>query len=353
MFEITCNGVPQTWQKGVVLLPTIDEDVGYWPAHDLYNEYGCFSYVCFYAKDFTIVYHFYCTRQPVTLHIKRLKPLPEIFTSMVHPGILFRDQLIKQYFKDRALLNGHDPANQTPPNFYIGFRCQSEISITLDAGRQYAWCSMHVTLDALPWHSFPSSLTQSLYPQLSAWAKHGFQADSPQPDSVSLQSIRDMLLIQEDQQVWMSHQNALLHSLARQAILSIGHIKSGRPDSRHKREQDILEVAAILDANLADPPEVSKLVKKVGTNQTTLRQGFKEIFNTGIKGYITNGRIAMSIHLLLSTSLSEKEIAEETGYASPEALIKVFTKRFNKPPGHFRNVFRNVGLDRNASKRSL
>jgi transcriptional regulator GlxA family with amidase domain len=162
-----------------------------------------------------------------------------------------------------------------------------------------------------------------------------------------------MLLYQDDQRLWL-HQNALLlHHLARQTVLNITQVTPGRPTAHHKRQEDVLKAAAILDANLSSPPEVKKLTKKIGTNQTTLRQGFKEIFNTGIKGYVTNGRLAMSIRLLLTTSLSEKEIAEETGYASTEALIKVFNKRFNRSPGYFRNWFRNVDLDRKGSESSF
>jgi AraC-like DNA-binding protein len=336
MFDITCNGIPQDWKRGIVLLPDRAGDISYGHSQDLYNSFGCFSYHSFFIKSFTVSFHFYCTRQPVTLRVKQEQPVPEIFTTLVHPSTFLG--MRPGYTQD----------------YRLGFRFQPETTLDLEAGRQYAWCSIHLPMDAMPWRSMRTLEQYSRYATLMAWTKHGFQVLGPRLEGAALSAIREMFCYPEATDMWEGIQQELVSELGHHVVRGIADSVPdlGVANVSYKREHDIRHAAARLDAQLESPPEVKKLSRHVGTNQTTLRQGFKEVFNTGIRGYITNGRIALATRLLLTTEMTEKDIAEEAGYASTEALIKVFRKRFNKTPGYFRNLRRNVELDRNASSQS-
>lgn len=348
MFDITCNGIPQDWKRGIVLLPDRAGDVSYGHSQDLYNAFGCFSYNSFFVKSLTVSFHFYCTRQAVTLGIRQTHPAPELFTTLVHPSTFLGVRLVCQP-------PHHPPFSYTTSDARLGFRFQPETTLQLDAGRQYAWCSIHLPMDAMPWRAMRTPEQYSVYATLMAWTKHGFQVLGPRLEGAALTAVQEIFCSPDQSATWEGIQQELVFALGHHVI---GTLADSVPDLgathvAYKREENIREAAAWLDANLESPPEVKKLSRKVGTNQTTLRQGFKEVFNTGIRGYVTNGRLALALRLLLGTDMTEKDIAEETGYASTEALIKVFRKRFDRTPGYFRNLGRNFGLDRKGEEKRV
>lgn len=76
-------------------------------------------------------------------------------------------------------------------------------------------------------------------------------------------------------------------------------------------------------------------------NSQYISQLFKSEIGVGFLSYLTNIRMERAKKLLLSTSLSIAEVAEQSGYGD----YRVFTKVFKKAEGSTTSQFRRDFLD--------
>lgn len=78
------------------------------------------------------------------------------------------------------------------------------------------------------------------------------------------------------------------------------------------------------------------LAKAVGTNEFTLKKGFKEIYGKPVYQFIIQKRMEKAIRLLSTTRLPVMEIAMVTGYEDASAFTRTFKKIFGHLPIEFR-----------------
>ncbi len=102
-------------------------------------------------------------------------------------------------------------------------------------------------------------------------------------------------------------------------------------------KQKLVEAKEVLAKNIDSPLTISQLSKLVNMNEYKLKRGFKELFGTTVFGYIHLTRMNLAKRLLLSTDMSAKQIAYETGYSSPQHFSKAFKKEFGNTPDRIRN----------------
>lgn len=88
------------------------------------------------------------------------------------------------------------------------------------------------------------------------------------------------------------------------------------------------------------PVQVSDLAEALSISQSRLRVLFKEAAGIPLGSYIHNYRLNRAMALLRTTDLPIAEIAEETGFGSPQAFSGIFKKKtgqtprsYRKPPG--------------------
>ncbi len=90
---------------------------------------------------------------------------------------------------------------------------------------------------------------------------------------------------------------------------------------------------------------ISEIAEEFGYNPDYLGKLFKRHTKIGLKDYIASQRLAFAKELLLSTSLSVKEIAVQTGCNSENLFTKFFIYHEKITPTAFRNRYINTHLN--------
>ena len=92
----------------------------------------------------------------------------------------------------------------------------------------------------------------------------------------------------------------------------------------------------ILIHNVIKPPSLAELARQVQLNERKLKQGFRQVFNTTVYGYLHNYRMEQAQQLLQTGQLNIEQTACRVGYASRSSFVAAFKKKFKVPPSHFR-----------------
>lgn len=91
-----------------------------------------------------------------------------------------------------------------------------------------------------------------------------------------------------------------------------------------------------LEANGGRSPSVSDLGDKMGYSPSRLRVLFKDAAGIPLGRYIRNYRLNRAMALLRTTDLAIAQIAEETGFGSPQAFSETFRKTMGQTPRSYR-----------------
>ncbi|MEM6453361.1 MAG: AraC family transcriptional regulator [Cyanobacteria bacterium P01_D01_bin.105] len=91
----------------------------------------------------------------------------------------------------------------------------------------------------------------------------------------------------------------------------------------------------ILISNVTKPPSLAELARQVQLNERKLKQGFRQVFNTTVFGYLYNYRMEQAQQLLQTGQLNIQQTACRVGYASRSSFVAAFKKKFQVPPSHF------------------
>lgn len=90
--------------------------------------------------------------------------------------------------------------------------------------------------------------------------------------------------------------------------------------------------ARTLEENLAEPPTVDQLARRVGVNRTRLRQDFKRIYGQTISEFIQVRRMDRARALLREDGASISAVAEAVGYRHAGNFTSAFRRRFGVAP---------------------
>lgn len=81
---------------------------------------------------------------------------------------------------------------------------------------------------------------------------------------------------------------------------------------------------------------IPEMARMTGMNTTYLKQRFKAAWGTTIHAYIMAQRMKRVEHLLQYTALPLEAVAEQCGYKSPAALIRIFKRHAGETPAEWR-----------------
>jgi len=113
-----------------------------------------------------------------------------------------------------------------------------------------------------------------------------------------------------------------------------------RQSNAHRRHRHRLFAARDhLDQNFCEPPTISELAKIVGTNEYTLKRGFRETFGTTIFAYVSRRRMDHATWLL-HQGMSVSSAAREVGYECPRS----FAAAYRRHVGHAPSVARSASI---------
>lgn len=96
------------------------------------------------------------------------------------------------------------------------------------------------------------------------------------------------------------------------------------------------QVKEIILNNLATPCSLINLAQRVGTNEFTLKKGFKEVFGTTVFGFWNELKMQESKNLLLEHKLNVSEVSERIGYKNPQHFSTAFKKYFGISPSQLK-----------------
>ena len=98
----------------------------------------------------------------------------------------------------------------------------------------------------------------------------------------------------------------------------------------------IYQARDIICSEYLNPPSLHDLALRVGTNECTLKAGFKEAFRTTVFNYLFDYRMNIAIHYLLDTNKSIGEVAGLIGYEHQAHFCTAFKRKFNVTPSEYR-----------------
>jgi AraC-like DNA-binding protein len=105
-------------------------------------------------------------------------------------------------------------------------------------------------------------------------------------------------------------------------------------DDLHKIEQ----VKSILDIEFRNDNTHAHLARRVSTNESKLRKGFKQVYNKTIYEYLVEVRMEKAKEMLRTTDEPVKTVAIKVGY-DVSNLIKQFKKITGMAPQEWRKQF--------------
>ncbi|MEM9675607.1 MAG: AraC family transcriptional regulator [Bacteroidota bacterium] len=99
-------------------------------------------------------------------------------------------------------------------------------------------------------------------------------------------------------------------------------------------------VRDIIEANLNNPYSLGALAKQVGTNEFTLKKGFKTLFGTTVFGYLHEKQMLQARSMLLDEKdKTITEVSEQCGYQYASHFTAAFKRRFGVVPSQLKKGF--------------
>lgn len=95
--------------------------------------------------------------------------------------------------------------------------------------------------------------------------------------------------------------------------------------------------AQLIRDNINNPDTIVRLARKVGVNQTKLKEGFKTVFGNTVFGYLQEIRMNKAKYYLVDTSLSIQEISHLSGYQNVSNFSIAFKRIFGYSPNKLRS----------------
>ena len=111
------------------------------------------------------------------------------------------------------------------------------------------------------------------------------------------------------------------------------------PEHQEQEERTSTAITRYLQEHLAEEVSLSVLAEVFHLNPQYISQLFKNEIGVGFLAYLTNIRMEKAKKLLLSTSLSVADVAEQSGYADYRVFTKVFKKSEGSTPSQYRRDF--------------
>lgn len=115
-------------------------------------------------------------------------------------------------------------------------------------------------------------------------------------------------------------------------VLEKNSTKNSDENCTWTRLKPLIEAKRIIEDNLANPPSLSELSKRVGINEFDLKKGFKEQFGHTVFGYLGEQRMALALDLLKANSQTIAEVSSIVGYKNPQHFSSAFKKKFGQKP---------------------
>ena len=79
------------------------------------------------------------------------------------------------------------------------------------------------------------------------------------------------------------------------------------------------------------------MAQYVGTNEFTLKKGFKELFGTTVFNFWNDAKMAEAKKMLLNGSMNVSEVSDLVGYKNPRHFSAAFKRKYGMIPSTLKN----------------
>ncbi|WP_121666528.1 helix-turn-helix domain-containing protein [Mesonia aquimarina] len=100
--------------------------------------------------------------------------------------------------------------------------------------------------------------------------------------------------------------------------------------------KQVQEAAALISEEMLRFETVQKLALHVGLNVNKLQDGFKELYDSTVNGYVHDRRLDIANHYLKETDYSISEIVDKIGLSSKSYFSRIFKDKYGISPSELR-----------------
>ncbi|MBL7775073.1 MAG: helix-turn-helix transcriptional regulator, partial [Saprospiraceae bacterium] len=127
-------------------------------------------------------------------------------------------------------------------------------------------------------------------------------------------------------------------------VLELNRRQTATTQYVSKRDAEkIRQAREILEGNLANPPGLAQLARAVGSNEFTLKKGFKQLFGMPVFQFLKRCRMNKAHELVLAGEHRVEEIAAVVGYENISAFSRAFRQTYGCTPSDLRKTpFRHI-----------
>lgn len=101
----------------------------------------------------------------------------------------------------------------------------------------------------------------------------------------------------------------------------------------------------IMNEDVSHHIKLKQLARRSGTNECTLKKGFRSLFNISVYQYLLKSRMIKATQLLQNPDLKQKDIAYLCGYESQAGFVTAFRKYYGQTPGEHRKKYLSGYID--------
>ncbi|MDB5277295.1 MAG: AraC family transcriptional regulator [Ferruginibacter sp.] len=98
----------------------------------------------------------------------------------------------------------------------------------------------------------------------------------------------------------------------------------------------VYQARDLMTADISFHLALKSLARQAGTNEYTLKKGFKAIFKSSVYQYLLRIRMERALKLITETKYKETSIAEQCGYETLSGFVTSFHKYYGQKPGDIR-----------------
>lgn len=124
---------------------------------------------------------------------------------------------------------------------------------------------------------------------------------------------------------------ARCNDLVVEIFQALGRTRDTPPAARRLRD-GVHAAAAMLDRDIAEPPSLADLARKVGLSETSLKRAFRQEFGTTAFGHLRRRRMERARALLDTGRATVVEASLMVGYCNPSHFAAAFRREFGVNP---------------------
>ena len=115
-------------------------------------------------------------------------------------------------------------------------------------------------------------------------------------------------------------------------------------EEKNIKELLVKAVSEYISSNLNEKISVKQLTKEFGVSATYLQNVFRSVYGMPVISFIRVQKMRSAAQILIRTSRTIEEIAEEFGYENESKFSTAFKKIMGNPPGTYRKEHSKVKI---------